>query len=121
MSTLKVLVVDDEIEWVNTLAERLELRDISAEVVTSGKEALILVKENHYDVVILDMVLQRVRGLDVLKEIKKSKPDLAVILISGRGSEQDFKECKDEGAFDYLIKPVQIEHLIEKMKQAANC
>ncbi len=118
MDRLRVLVVDDEIEWIHTLAERLELRDIQADFVTNGEEALKKVSENDYDVVVLDMVLQRSKGLDVLKEMKKARPGLAVILVSGRCSDQDFQECKDEGAYDYLIKPVKIDDLIKTMKQA---
>ena len=118
MKNLKVLVVDDEIEWINTLAERLELRDIQADFVTTGREAINRIGERDYDVVILDMVLQKVRGLDVLKEIKQKHPGLAVILVSGRGSDQDVLECKAEGAFDYLLKPIQIDELIRAMKQA---
>jgi len=121
MGDLRVLVVDDELEFIKTLAERLELRDIRADFVTTGEEALALIREKEFDVVILDMVLQSSRGLDVLKEIKRIRPGLAVIFISGRGCERDFMECKQEGAFDYLIKPVQTEQLIKKMKQAVQC
>ena len=118
MKRLRVLVVDDELEFINTLAERLELRNMKADFVTTGKEAIELVKQKEFDVVILDMVLQRTRGKDVLRAMKKIRPDLAIILISGRRCEEDYAECKKEGAFDYLVKPVRIERLIEKMKQA---
>ena len=118
MKELKVLVVDDEIEFAKTMAERMALRSIHAEVATEGKEALDLIKEKDFDVVVLDLVLQQSRGLEVLKEIKSVRPELAVILLSGRGSDYDVQEGKRIGAFDYLIKPVQIEDLIEKMKQA---
>ena len=90
MKRLRVLVVDDELEFINTLAERLELRNMKADFVTTGKEAIELVKQKEFDVVILDMVLQRTRGKDVLRAMKKIRPDLAVILVSGRRCEEDY-------------------------------
>ncbi len=118
MTSMKVLLVDDEMELIQTLAERLALRDIEAEVATDRKGALELVEAKEFNVVILDMVLQRVKGTEVLKDIKKVRPELPVILVSGRGSDEDFREVKSMGAFDYLIKPVAIDALIEKMKEA---
>ena len=120
MNRLRVLVVDDEIEWVHTLVERLELREIHADFVTSGTEAIDRILEKDYDVVILDMVLQRTKGLDILRQIKKEKPRLSVILVSGRGSDKDFKECKHQGAFEYLIKPIKIDDLIYTMRRAVS-
>ena len=120
MEEMKVLLVDDEADLVNTLAERLALRDIHAEVVTDGKGAIRRVEEKPYDVVVLDVVLQHARGLDVLKEIKRIRPRQVVILLSGRGSDEDFAEGQRIGAFDYLIKPVNIDKLIEKMEQAVS-
>ncbi|MFO8058322.1 MAG: response regulator [bacterium] len=113
-----VLLVEDELDFANTLAERLALRNIQADVVEGAADAVSKAKSNDYDVVILDLVLWQGRGFDVLKEIKEHRPDVPVILLSGRGSEKDFEEGKKRGAYDYLIKPVQIEELIEKMNQA---
>ncbi len=114
-----VLLVEDELDFANTLAERLALRDIQADVVDGANDAVDKAKSNEYDVVLLDLVLWHARGFDVLKEIKKHRPEVPVILLSGRGSEKDFEEGMQKGAYDYLIKPVQIEELIEKMNQAA--
>jgi len=118
MEHLKVLLVDDEIEWVDTLVERLALRDIEADLATTGDKAIKAIQDKDYDVVILDMVLQKTKGLDILKEMKTKRPSLPVILVSGRCSDQDFEECRQEGAYDYLLKPVQIDKLIKSMKQA---
>ena len=118
MENLYILIVDDELELISTLAERLEMRGIKTDFVTTGDKALELIKKNKYNVVLLDMVLQKMRGLNVLRDIKQISPETSVILMSGRCSEKDFENCKKEGAFDYLIKPVQIDVLIEKIKEA---
>jgi len=115
---LKVLLVDDELELAGTMAERLSLRNIEADVVSGADEAIESVKSKNYDVVILDVVLWRARGFDVLREMKSIQPELPVILLSGRATEKDLEEGKQQGAFDYLVKPVHIEDLIEKMNQA---
>ncbi|MFH1887325.1 MAG: response regulator [Pseudomonadota bacterium] len=119
MKSLKVLAVDDEVEFLQALSERLEMRDIRTELATTGEEALRRVREEPFDVILLDMVLQRSRGMDILKAIKKIRPNQPVILLSGRGTDQDFREGKRQGAFDYLIKPIQLETLMEKIRQAA--
>jgi DNA-binding response OmpR family regulator len=119
MSDLRVLLVDDEVELAQTLAERLEIRKIFAEVVSDKEAALERIKRNRYDIILLDVVLQRCHGLEILKEIKKIRPEQIVILVSGRGSEADFAKSRQCGAHDYLIKPVQIEKLIEIMEKAA--
>ncbi len=120
MKRLNVLLIDDETELTETLAERLEMRNISVEAMTDPAKALVRLKEKKFDVAILDLVLEGVRGFDVLKEMKELRPDMAVILLSGRGSDKDFEESKREGAFDFLMKPVQIEDLIAKMNQAVH-
>ncbi len=116
---IHILLVEDELDFANTLAERLALRDIQADVVAGASEAMDKAKQQDYDVVILDLVLMQGRGFDVLKEIKELRPKTPVIMLSGRGSEKDFEEGMAKGAYDYLVKPVQIEQLIEKMNQAA--
>jgi len=119
MGKLRVLLVDDEEEFAQTLAERLKLRGYDAEAASQAEEALGLIDEAEWDVVVLDMVLETQSGLEVLRRIKAVRPELPVILLSGRGSDQDFREGERMGAFDYLIKPVRIEQLVEKIDQAA--
>ncbi len=120
MDNLRVLLIDDEEEFAQTLAERLKLRGFRAEAASQVEEALGMIEEAEWDVVVLDMVLDTQSGLEVLKRIKTIRPELPVILLSGRGSEQDFREGERMGAFDYLIKPVKIEEMIEKIKQAVD-
>ena len=118
MEKLKVLLVDDEEELVYTLEERLQLRGIDAEGVTSGEEALKRLQEKEFNVVILDVKMPGMKGLDVLEEIKRDYPTTEVILLTGRGSIKESQDGIKAGAFDYLIKPVNIDDLIAKMRDA---
>ncbi|MFC2173093.1 response regulator [Acidobacteriota bacterium] len=119
MSRLRVLLIDDEEELVSALQERLELRDIEADYLLSGHGVLEKVKAKDYDVVILDIMMPGVNGLEVLKEIKNLRPELQVILLTGRGNIKDSETGLKFGAFDYIVKPVNIDILIEKMREAA--
>ncbi|MBW1727277.1 MAG: response regulator [Deltaproteobacteria bacterium] len=118
MQNLKVLLVDDEEEFVTTLAERLELRGIQARSVTDGEIALQMIETNPPRVVILDVMMPGLGGLEVLKRIKAQKPQIHVILLTGRGSTKEGIEGMQRGAFDYLMKPINIEELIKKMQEA---
>lgn len=119
MGRLRVLLVDDEEELVSTLKERLMLRDIEADGVTAGADALRCIQSKDYDVVVLDVKMPGIDGLEVMKKIRAIRPRVQVILLTGRGSERESEIGIKEGAFDYLIKPIDIEDLIEKMKEAA--
>lgn len=119
MAKLRILLVDDENELVDALAERLDLRGFYADGVTSGAEALARVRAEGYDVVVLDVKMPGESGIEIMKSIKKEKPDLPVILITGHGSAQDGEQGLNEGAFDYLQKPIQLETLIKKINEAA--
>lgn len=119
MSNLRVLLVDDEVELVETLAERLELRGIDAEVVTSGEDALRLLLDYTFDVVLLDVKMPGIDGLEVLKLIRRQRPATQVILITGHGSTEDGENGLHEGAFDYVVKPIDIDTLIGRMRDAA--
>lgn len=118
MSNLKVLLVDDEEEFVTTLSERLSLRGIETEVAYNGENALAKINQLSPDIVILDVMMPGLSGLDVLKQIKAILPDIPVILLTGRGSTREGIEGMKQGAFDYLMKPVDIEDLIKKMNEA---
>jgi DNA-binding NtrC family response regulator len=119
MRRIKLLFVDDEEDLVSTLIERLLLRDIEAEGVTDGEEAVRRVRENDYDVVILDVKMPGLGGLEIMKLMQEEKPDLPVILISGHGTVLNGEDSHGGDAFDYLMKPVDIEELIAKARQAA--
>lgn len=113
---MKVLLVDDEEEFVTTLAERLELRGIQALVATDGEAALALIEADLPQIVILDIMMPGLGGLEVLKRIKVQNPQLPVILLTGRGSTKEGIQGMQLGAADYLMKPIDIEELIKKMQ-----
>ena len=118
MTEWKVLLVDDEEDFVATLAERLRLRDINTRVATDGVAALQCIESERPHVVVLDVMMPQLGGLDVLHRIKKDYPEIQVILLTGRGSAKEGIEGMRLGAFDYLMKPVKIEELIAKMADA---
>jgi DNA-binding response OmpR family regulator len=120
MGRLRVLIVDDEEELVSTLTERLALRDIEADGVITGADALKRIQEKEYDVVVLDVKMPGLDGLEVMKKIGTIRPKVQVILLTGRGSEKESRIGIEEGAFDYLVKPIDIEDLIKKMREAVN-
>ncbi len=118
MENIKVLLVDDEEEFVTTLAERLQLRNIIPLVATDGNEALRIIDTERPPVVVMDVMMPVLGGLDVLQQIKNRHPKIQVILLTGQGSTQDGIKGMRLGAFDYLMKPVKIEGLIQKMNEA---
>jgi DNA-binding response OmpR family regulator len=118
MAGYSVLLVDDEEEFVSALSERLMLRGIEVETALDGREALARFAEKPADVIILDLMMPGLGGLEILKRIKKSSPHTQVILLTGHGATKEGIEGMRLGAFDYLIKPVDIEELLEKMKEA---
>jgi len=117
---LRVLVIDDEEELVSTVVERMALRKIEAYGAISAAEALRRLQEKQINVVVLDVKMPGMDGLELLKKIKKNHPAVQVILLTGRGSEKESEIGIAEGAFDYLIKPVNIEDLIGRMKEAVH-
>ncbi|RJP17509.1 MAG: response regulator [Candidatus Abyssobacteria bacterium SURF_5] len=117
---LRVLVIDDEEELVSALVERMMLRSIDAYGAITAREALRKLQEEDIDVVVLDVKMPGMDGLELLKKIKVKHPLVQVILLTGRGSEKECEVGLAEGAFDYLIKPIDIEELIGRMKLAAN-
>jgi two-component system, OmpR family, response regulator CpxR len=114
----KVLLVDDEREFVQTLSERLMLREIGSAVVYDGEEALRLVAEDEPEVLVLDLKMPGIDGIEVLRRLKRDYPKVEVIILTGHGSESDKETCLQLGAFAYLEKPVDIERLSEVMQEA---
>lgn len=118
MSTMRVLLVDDEEELVSTLAERLTLRGIEAHWVTSAEEALTTVKGKKYDLAILDVKIPRISGLKLKTKLEEIDPEMKFIFLTGHGSEEDFRTgLAEAGAGCYLVKPVNIDTLIRTMKE----
>ncbi len=114
----KVLLVDDEREFVQTLSERLLLRDIGSAVVYDGESALEMLAEDEPEVMLLDLKMPGIDGMEVLKRVKATRPSIEVIILTGHGNESDREACMALGAFAYLQKPVDIEVLSETMKKA---
>lgn len=119
MESFRVLLVDDEKEFVSTLAERLEIRGLSVRVAFDGQEAMRILDNEAFDVIVLDVRMPGLSGLEVLKRIRTQKPEIPVILLTGHSATRDGIEGMRLGAFDYLMKPVDIDRLMEKMQEAA--
>lgn len=116
MGTFRVLVVDDETDFLETIVNRLLKRKIDATGVPGGEAALALIKEKNFDVVLLDIKMPGgMDGIEVLKESKKIQPLTEVILLTGHASVETSIEGMNSGAFDYLIKPVKFAELLEKL------
>lgn len=116
----RVLIVDDEDELVSAIEERLNLRGFDAKGVTTGAEALAYLENTPCDVVLLDVKMPGIGGLEVIRRIKEQRPKLEVILLSGHGAAQDVKIGMDLGAFDYLMKPVDIDVLVRTLLSATD-
>lgn len=114
----RVLLVDDETEFVQTLSERLMMRDMGSTVVYDGEQALSFVQEEEPDVMVLDLKMPGIDGIEVLRRIKKDHPAIEVIILTGHGTKTDEQVCRELGAFAYLQKPVDIEILSKTMREA---
>ena len=114
----KILLVDDEREFVQTLSERLLMRDMGSAVAYDGESALEVVREDEPDVMILDLKMPGIDGIEVLRRVKATQPEIEVIILTGHGSEADRITCMQLGAFAYLQKPVDVEELSKTIKQA---
>ncbi|MBU4264224.1 MAG: response regulator, partial [Proteobacteria bacterium] len=118
MSEMKVLIVDDEVEFASTLAERLELIDIVAETANNGKDALSTILVRPPDVVILDLKMPGLSGLKVLHGIKSHDPSIEVIMLTGYGDMDSAIEALKYGASDFITKPVRLEVLLLALDRA---
>jgi DNA-binding NtrC family response regulator len=118
MKEIKVLLVDDEEDFVKSLSERIKMRDLDSDVALNGEEALRLVDDEVPDVMVLDLKMPGIDGMEVLRRIKKAYPQVQVIMLTGHGSEKDEKEARRLGAFEYLEKPTSIDTLVKYIKRA---
>jgi two-component system, OmpR family, response regulator CpxR len=114
----KVLLVDDEREFVQTLSERLLMREMGSVVAYDGESALTMVNEDEPEVMILDLKMPGIDGIEVLRRVKETRPEIEVIILTGHGSEADRETCMKLGAFAYLQKPADIEVLSDTLKRA---
>ena len=120
MHPVKILIVDDEMEFGTTLAERLELRGFAAKAVSGAQEALaVLASDWQPQVILLDLMMPGIDGLATLDLIKKHDPRIQVIILTGHGSTESGIIGMQRGLFDYLMKPVDIGELVSKIKEAS--
>ncbi|NLI32376.1 MAG: response regulator [Deltaproteobacteria bacterium] len=115
---LKVLLVDDEKGYAEVLAKRMALRDIHAVIALSGTEAIRILRAQQFDAAVLDLKLEDMDGIEILRVFKKMDPAMPVIMVTGHGSETAARQGMEFGAYDYLMKPCNLNLLIEKIKQA---
>jgi DNA-binding NtrC family response regulator len=113
-----VLLVDDEVPFVETMTKRLSRRELMVLPAYSGREALEKLEKNRVDVVILDVKMPGMDGIETLREIKKIHPLVEVIMLTGHATVETAVEGMRLGAFDYLMKPCEIEDLLEKVAEA---
>lgn len=116
--TIRVLVADDEIEFATTLSIRLKMRDFETTVASSGNEALEKIDSEDFDVVILDLKMPDLDGLEVLARLRVNHPKLPVIILTGHGAFEAGREGMELGAFDYIMKPADLNLLTVKIEEA---
>jgi DNA-binding NtrC family response regulator len=118
MKRPRILLVDDEVVFANNLFKLVSKRGYDAVVVYNGADAVNIVGEKEFDVIILDMKMPGMDGIATLKEIKKKVPSVEVVILTGHGSVESGIEGMQLGAFDFLMKPVSIDDLQEKVSEA---
>ena len=118
MDVLNVLLVDDEVEFLETLLKRMKKRNVNVFGVKSGEEALKFLEQNPLDVVVLDVRMPGMDGIETLREIKKRHPLVEVIMLTGHANMEVAVQGMELGAFDYLMKPMDIDDLLYKVQDA---
>ena len=114
----KVLLVDDEQDFLETLSSRLEMRGLKVSAVTSGEQAITEAKEQEYDAIVVDLSMPGIDGLETLKRIKADNPNAEIIMLTGHGSVASGVEAMKLGAGDFLQKPVELSELMARIDQA---
>jgi len=114
----RFMLVDDEKEFVNTLSERLKTRNLESSIAYDGEQALEMARENKPDVMVLDLMMPGIDGIEVLRRIKQDHPEVQVIILTGHGSEKEKQVAEELGAFAYLQKPVNVDVLARVMRDA---
>ncbi len=119
MESLKVLLIDDEVEFIENISEILQLKGYTVAIAANGEEGINAISEDDFDVIVLDLRMPGLSGMDVLRKImpsRKTAPE--VIILTGFASIDSALEGLQLGAFDYMTKPVKIEALVEKISAA---
>lgn len=118
MEEFRVLVVDDEADFIETVVKRLQRRNLYVEGVLSGEEAVEKVKAGRFDVVLLDVKMPKMSGIEALRRIKEARPLIEVVMLTGHATVESGIEGMKLGAFDYLLKPMELDKIFEKLKDA---
>lgn len=118
MSEFKVLLVDDETDFVETLVKRLRKRKLDVRAASSGQQALDMLSESPSDVVVLDVKMPDMDGIETLRRIKKIAPSVEVVMLTGHANVEVAMQGMELGAFDYLMKPIDIDDLLYKLQDA---
>ena len=114
----RLLLVDDEVGYLEVLCKRLTRRDFDVTIARSGPEAIRIVRDRDFDVAVVDLKMEDMDGIEVLRILKQMLPDLQVIMLTGHGSERAARDGLELGAFDYLLKPIELETLLERIDAA---
>jgi DNA-binding NtrC family response regulator len=115
MKHCDVLIVDDERRYADMLAKRLFLRGLTCKVRYDGQSAIDAVAREHFPMIILDLRLPDLYGTEVLVQVKRCRPDAAVIILTGHGTEKDREQCMARGAHSFMNKPVDVDRLVAIM------
>jgi DNA-binding NtrC family response regulator len=118
MTRTKVLLVDDEVEFASALAERLQMRNYEVRTASNGLEAMALFHEMPPDVVLLDLKIPGMDGLEILSNIKKFDPSIEVLMLTGHGDVSSVQKGMQSGALEYMMKPIDIDELTSKIDKA---
>ena len=118
--TIRLLLVDDEEAYVDVLANRLSRRGFEVTKTYSGTQALQAMRGKEFDVAVLDLKMEDMDGIEVLKVVKRMDPKMQVIMLTGHGSETAARQGIEFGAFDYLMKPCELDALVDKIREAAS-
>jgi DNA-binding NtrC family response regulator len=114
----KILLVDDEDEFINALTQRLEVRGLNVTGATRGEDAVDLIGNQSFDIIVLDLAMPGMDGLETLKKIKEKDPDVEIVMLSGQGNIKSGVEAMKLGAEDFLEKPVDIKDLLKRIEEA---
>ncbi len=115
---IKLLVVDDEVRFLETISQRLTMRDFDVTAVTSGEKAVEAADNEEFDLALVDLNMPGLRGEEVLEILKKNHPLMEVIILTGHGSVESAVSCTKSGSYGYLQKPAETEELLEVLKNA---
>ncbi len=118
MQEIQVLLVDDEDDFRITLAKRLKLRKVNVTDVASGNEAIELVKQKSFDVAVVDVKMPGIDGIETLKQLKQIQPAMEIVMLTGHASIESGMEAMKLGAYDYVMKPCDIDELLIKTGDA---